>query len=57
MSERMQEALLSAAQMLGLVAAGVVLYHLGQPEVGSVVIGAAIGHAAPRRQRKPAVAQ
>lgn len=51
MSERMQEAALAAAQLLGLVIAGVVLYHLGQPEVGSLVIGAALGHAAPRRRK------
>lgn len=51
MSERMQEAALAAAQLLGLVIAGVVLYQLGQPEVGSLVIGAALGHAAPRRRK------
>lgn len=54
MSERMQEAALAAAQLLGLVVAGVVLYQMGQPEVGSLVIGAALGHAAPRRARRGA---
>jgi hypothetical protein len=47
----MQEAVLAAAQLLGLVIAGVVLYQMGQTEVGSLVIGAALGHAAPRRRR------
>ncbi|UJR81502.1 hypothetical protein [Sandaracinus amylolyticus] len=51
MSERMQEAALAAAQLLGLVIAGIVLYQMGQTEVGSLVIGAALGHAAPRRAR------
>lgn len=56
MSERVQEAALGVVTTLGLALVGLALYHLDAHEAGMLVLGAAIGHAAPRR-RKPEAAK
>lgn len=40
---------LSAITTLGLSGLGILAYHLGAVEVGSVLVGGALGHSVPRR--------
>jgi hypothetical protein len=52
MTQETQEKLISAATTVLLAGIGAGLYYVGAHEPALLVIGAALGHAAPRRARR-----
>jgi len=53
MSQDTQEKLIAAATTVALAGIGAGLYAIGAHEPALLVLGAALGHAAPRRARRP----